>query len=303
MLNQDYLLKHHDLFQYVIGISYNQFQKLLPLFTSFLFYAEHNRRGKRRLIRMSGGGRKATLKSVEQKLFFILFYYKVYPTFRFAQIIFGFDKRNVQLWVMRLEKVLFQTLGKELELPMRQIRHMDDWLEICPDLQEFIVDATERPIQRPKGYRKQKKYYSGKKKHHSVKNQLIVSPRTNRILAVSKTVEGKRGDKLLFDQEHVTLYMPPDSVGMGDKAYEGTQHCHPFLKMVIPKRKPKGKELSKEEKLNNKAISSIRVRVEHPISYLKHFNILNHKFRSRVEKADLPFQTIAAIYNFTRPPT
>ncbi len=252
---------------------------------------------------MAGGGRKATLKTVEQKLFFILFYYKVYPTFRFAQVIFGFDKRNVQLWVRRLEKVLFNTLGKELELPFRQIRHMGDWIETCPDLDEFIVDATERAIQRPKGYRKQKKYYSGKKKCHSVKNQLLVSPRKERVLAVSKTVEGKRGDKLLFDQEHITLYVPPDSIGMGDKGYEGTQRWHPFLKMVIPNKKPNGKELTEAEKRNNKAISSIRVRVEHPISYLKHFNILNHKFRSRVEKANTPFQTIVAIYNFTRPST
>lgn len=303
MFNQAYLLKHYELFQYVIGISHDQFQKLLPVFTSFLFYAEHSRRGKKRRLRMVGGGRKATLKTVEQKLFFILFYYKVYPTFRFAQVIFGFDKRNVQLWVRRLEKVLFQTLGKELELPFRQVRHMDDWLETCPDLQEFLVDATERLIQRPKGYHKQKKYYSGKKKHHTVKNQLIVSPRTKRILAVSKTVEGKRGDKLLFDQEKITLYVPPDSTGMADKGYEGTQKCHPFLKMIIPKRKPKGKELTMEEKENNKQISSIRVQVEHPISYLKHFNILSHKFRSRVERSDIPFQTISALYNFTRPPS
>lgn len=120
---------------------------------------------------------------------------------------------------------------------------------------------------------------------------------------MSKTVEGKRGDKLLFDQEHITLYVPPDAIGMGDKGYEGTQRSHPFLKMIIPKRKPKGKELTDAEKRNNKRISSIRVQVEHPISYLKHFNILSHRFRSRIEKADIPFQAISALYNFTRPPS
>lgn len=218
-------------------------------------------------------------------------------------MIFGFDKQNIQLWVRTLEKILFSAWGHELELPIRQIRHRDEWIAICPELKDFIVDATERSIQRPKGKIKQKKYYSGKKKHYSVKNQLYVSPTTKRILSISKTVEGKLHDKKLFDQDKTPLYFPPGTKGMGDKGYEGTQKSHPYLTMTLPKKKPPGRDLTKEEQQRNKAISSMRVRVEHPIAYLKHFNILSHKYRSKPEKADLPFRNIAAIYNFTIPPT
>ena len=256
MINQEYLLKHCELFQYVIGITYEQFEKLLPLFVSALFISEQKRiEGKKRL-RMHGAGRKPKLITPAQKLFFALFYYKVYPTFRFAQVIFGFDKRNVQLWVRRLEKVLFTALGHELELPQRRVRHFDDWITICPELKEFLVDATEREVQRPKDNEEQKKYYSGKKKHHSVKNQLFVSPRTTRILAVSKTVEGKLHDKKLFDQDAASLYFPQGTIGMGDKAYEGIQKSYPFLTMVIPKKKPPGKELTEEEKISLKEAKS-----------------------------------------------
>jgi putative NADH-flavin reductase len=41
---------------------------------------------------------------------------------------------------------------------------------------ELIVDSYEQGRQRPKDYQEQKKYYSGKKKNHTLKNQLIVLP-------------------------------------------------------------------------------------------------------------------------------
>src|SRR5579859_7436980 len=109
-MKYSYLLKHKELFQYVIWITYEQFQELLLLFTSALFMSEMRKKMNWRQIRAPGGGRKSTLKTPEEKLFFILLYYKVYPTFRFAQVIFGFDKRNIQLWVRRLEKTLFSAL-------------------------------------------------------------------------------------------------------------------------------------------------------------------------------------------------
>src|SRR5437870_8943971 len=99
MFNLAYLLKHHELFQYVIGISYKQFQEVLPKFSAALRKAEHMKAWQKKRIREPGGGRKATLKTDEEKLFFILWYYKVYPTFRYAQCTIVLDKRNVQLWV------------------------------------------------------------------------------------------------------------------------------------------------------------------------------------------------------------
>ncbi len=296
-----YLLKHHELFQYAIGITYIQYQELLPKFSRALRKAEYENAWKKKLIRQPGAGRKATLKTDEEKLFFILWYYKVYPTFRYAQIEYRFDKRNIQLWVWYLEQVLFSALGYELELPKRKIRNHGEWIDICPELADFLVDSTERAIQRPKDNEEQRKYYSGKKKHHTVKNQIFVHPWTKKILAVCETVEGKRSDKTLFIDVPLYTMIPPGAKGMADKAYIGIEH--PFLTWTIPKKKPKGKELSDEDKESNKQISKIRIYVEHPNAYLKHFNILSNRFRSRIDKTELPLKTIAAIYNFTRPPS
>ena len=306
-MNLEYLLKHPELFQYVIGVSYNQFLDILPKFSKALRQTEAKKAYSKKRLRETGGGRKAKLSDDYQKLFFILFYYKTYPTFRFAQVIYGIDKRNIQLWVRFLAPVLFSTLGYELSLKVRKkISRWDLWLEEYPQLQEFIVDCTERQVQRPKDNKLQSEYYSGKKKHHSVKNQIFVSPNSRKILTVSDTVSGTIHDKKLFDADPLLLHLPEGSTGMGDLGYLGSEDLNPNLKMILPQKKPPGKELTEAEKTNNKAISSIRVRVEHPFSYLKHFNILSQKFRGRVtnqQNLDLPIKTIACIYNFTRVPT
>jgi hypothetical protein len=65
-----------------------------------------------------------------------------------------------------------------------------------------------------------------------VKNQLLVSPEDKRILSVSESVEGKRADKKLFEDDPISLMFPKDSVGMGDKAYLRADQISPYLRMI-----------------------------------------------------------------------
>lgn len=297
MIFLPYLKKHPAALQYLVGIKYSQFQALLPKFSPVLRHYERQWLKQPRL-RLPGGGRKPTLKSDFEKLLFILFYYKTYPTFRFASALLDLDKRNVQIWVRRLEPVLFGALGYQLTLHTTRVRSLDHWLSVCPQLQEFIVDCSERLIRKPKDKADWQFYYSGKKKRHTVKNQILVSPRDKRILSVSNTVEGKRHDKQVFENSWVYTRIPKKARALGDSAYQGVNH--PFLRLSVPQKKPPNRELSGEMKAQNRLISQVRVRVEHPLSYLKHFNILSQVFRGQIHRADLPFRTIACIYNFTR---
>lgn len=299
-MNYIYILKHKELFPSVIGITYKQFESVLPKFSYALRIAEHKKAYEKKRQREVGGGRKPTLATDRQKLFFILFYYKVYPTFRFAQTIFEFDKRNIQCWKEFLEPVLFAALGYELELPETRVNGLTGLLTVCPALSQFIVDATERPVRRPKDPKGQTKYYSGKKKRHTVKNQITIHPKSKRILSVSLTVEGKLHDKKLFERDPTVLRVPPKAKGLGDSGYEGARGVNPFISFVTPFKKPRGKELSLSQKTTNKTLSSVRVRVEHVLAYMKHFNILSHTFRNRIPKADQSFLNIACLYNFTR---
>ena len=148
MLYLPNLRKHPESLQYLVGINSSQFKFLLPKFSLALRQIEISWLKQPR-IRSVGGGRKPTLKSDFDKLLFILFYYKVYPTFRFAAILFDLDKRNCQIWVRRLEDVLQKAVDYQLALPTRKVSHLRHLFEVCPNLREFIVDCTERQVQRP----------------------------------------------------------------------------------------------------------------------------------------------------------
>lgn len=299
-MNLDYLTKHSDLFPSVIGITYAQFRSLLYRFSFALHSAEELRAYSKKRLRRPGGGRKPVLRTDAEKLFFILFYYKVYPTFRLAQAFFGLDKRNVLSWKVFLESVLQKTLERQLVLPRRRISSMHGLLEICPALSSCIVDATERQIRRPKDPKDQTHFYSGKRKRHTVKNQLVVHPHTRRILAVSDTVEGKRHDKKLLEDDAILSWVPPQATVLGDAGYQGAGSIAPWARFVTPPKKQQGRERSEAEKETSRALSSVRVRVEHVISYLKHFAILSNTFRGRVTVAHQPFMNIACLYNYTR---
>ncbi|WP_319423398.1 helix-turn-helix domain-containing protein [Pleurocapsa sp. FMAR1] len=49
------------------------------------------------------GGKKAELKTITAKLFFILFYFKCYPTFDLAGFIFGIHRSQTDYWVHKLQ--------------------------------------------------------------------------------------------------------------------------------------------------------------------------------------------------------
>ena len=300
-MNLLYLLKHSDLFPAVVGMSLENFNKLLPLFDQRYRQCMYHRLWRRDRQRALGAGRRSVLQTSSERLLFILFFYKTYPTFRLAQVIFGVDKETIHRWKIFFEEVLWLTLGHELTLPKKKIRTMAGMLEIYPDLSEFILDATERTIQRPK--KNQEFYYSGKKKKHTIKNQVIIHLHTRRILSVSKTVEGKRHDKQLCKDDGMVLRAPPGATCLTDLGYQGLKEDTPHLRVILPIKKQCKKELSEMDKLTNRTISSVRVRVEHAIGALKYFQILTNRYRGRLSSADLPFRNIAALYNFTRPIT
>ena len=54
-----------------------------------------------------------------------------------------------------LEPVLFKAMGYKLDLPKVKSRYLGQVIEICPQLKDFVVDATERKIRRPKDGEKQ----------------------------------------------------------------------------------------------------------------------------------------------------
>jgi hypothetical protein len=298
MFNISYIIKKKDLFPSVLGVSYYHFEKLLPKFSSALRLKEYARIPDDKRKRKPGAGRKSNLGDDTGKLFFILFYYRHYPTLRLAQALFSCEDSHIHYWIYFLTSVLWEALGYQLTLPKVRVNSIQGIYQTCPDLKEFIVDGTEREIERPKDKTKQKDYYSGKKKEHTVKNQVIISPRKKKILYVSKTITGRVHDKKALIDDGILTMAPVKSKGLGDLGYQGTTEDCPWLNVATPlKRKPK-QELSQADKETNKSLSSLRVKVEHVIGKLKIDKILCHPFRSNIDFADQVFKNICCLYNF-----
>lgn len=243
--------------------------------------------------RAYGAGRIAHLKALEDKLLFILFYYRQYPTQEVQGFFFSMSQTQASEWIHRLSGILKQALGYELQLPERRAANLEAVLSACPSL-EFIIDGTERPINRPKDKDKQKDYYSGKQKSHTVKNNVIVE-RGGQVKYLSGTYEGKRHDKRIADDEQYGF--PPGSKLLQDTGFQGYRPAD--VTIIQPKKKPRGRALDADEKLLNKAISKFRVEVEHHISGIKRSQITVQRFRSRTENfVDEVMEVACGLHNF-----
>jgi DDE superfamily endonuclease/Helix-turn-helix of DDE superfamily endonuclease len=282
-------------FQMLTGLSLQAFLDLLPAFhqaTAHLDYQAEQRRKQARK-RQRGGGRKPLLLSDADRLLFILFYFKVYPLQAVQAFFFSMSQAQACEWIHRLTPVLNHALGFEQQLPARKAADVTQVLRLCPGL-EFIIDGTERPIQRPKDKARQRDYYSGKKKRHTVKNVMIGDRRTRKIKALSRTRSGKTSDKRTADEED--YHFPARSKLWKDTGFQGYEP--PKCRTYQPKRKPRNGELTAEEKANNQAVSRKRVQIEHSIGGAKVFHIARDVFRNRRDEyVDLSFETACGLHN------
>src|SRR4051795_4726483 len=146
MMNFETLRTRPRVFQQLTGLTVAAFESLLAAFGRA--YQEdrqerdHERPTPRR--RRHGGGRKGTLPTLADKLVFLLFYFRHYPTQETLAFLFGFSQGQACQWIHRLTPIVNRALGSELQLPARQPAPLKQMLLACPGL-EFLIDGTERP--------------------------------------------------------------------------------------------------------------------------------------------------------------
>ena len=81
-----------------------------------------------------------------------------------------------------------------------------------------------------------------------------------------------------------------------DTGYLGINKIHANSR--LPKKRTKKHPLIKEDKIENKKLSSQRVINENVIGMLKRFKIIADKYRNRRKRFGLRFNLIAGIYNY-----
>ena len=258
------------------GLKASEFLALVPDFD--FYYKEFEAKRKKKRKRKLGGGRDSKIETIEEKLFYILWYMKTYPTFDVAAFNVGFARSSACTWMHDLLPILELTMKRKFVLPQRKISDPEEYFRLFPEAKEVFVDAVERLRQRPKKKKSQTKAYSGKKKAHTRKS-VIISDNKRRVLVVTKQKSGRRHDKRLADKESVFENIPKEVTIMADTAFTGETRVHKNL--LLPKKRSKGKPLTYDDKETNKIISSYRVIVEHAIGGIKRYRCMSEKLRNR----------------------
>ncbi|OWY63706.1 IS5/IS1182 family transposase [cyanobacterium TDX16] len=294
MLNIERALENDRLLRSLTGLNRKAFDQLCEVFEAS--YQEELERETKPRKRATGGGRKARLSSIESKLFFILFYFKCYPTFDVLGFLFDLERGQSNRWVHRLQGRLETAMGKKMVLPERKIESLEQFLVRFPNVKELIIDGTERPVQRPQDAHKQKDCYSGKKKRHTRKHISGSTP-NKRVILLTQARGGKVHDKRQLDEAEVVENIPNEVSIAGDLGFEGLHN--EYVNIRLPHQKPKGKELSEQQKQENQAFSRQRVVCEHAHAGMKRYQAVSAIYRNRVpEFDDRLMLTAAGLWNF-----
>ncbi len=112
---------------------------------------------------------------------------------------------------------------------------------------------------------------------------------------LSKTFAGSVHDKRCADE--VALMLPEGTELLQDTGLQGLILTEATIRQ--PSKKPKGKELTTEQKAENRTISKERITIEHSIGGIKIFRIVKDCIRLRSEEMrDRVMEICTGLYNF-----
>lgn len=117
---------------------------------------------------------------------------------------------------------------------------------------------------------------------------------------VSKPWQGKS-----HDYRQLKYHFPPDQPWFStlpievDLGYQGIIKDYDCQSVSQPKKKPKGGELTADEKASNRVKSSTRIRIEHAIGGLKRYRYLSDRLRThKADLYELSLLICAGLWNF-----
>jgi hypothetical protein len=153
--------------QALTGLSQAQFDHLLLAFSDMYQVSQQKtyeagvESGTRR--RKPGGGSKGKLPTIADKLLFLLYYYKVYPTFDVLGTQFEMARSKANENLHKLSPMLYDTLVQLDLMPYRELRTPEELKAALQGEGRLLIDATERAYHRSQDDAKQREHYSGKK--------------------------------------------------------------------------------------------------------------------------------------------
>lgn len=301
MLSYEELCRHPMVFPALTGMKQTEFDALLPRFVQAEIdlrdHSPNTREGEPRQ-RSAGAGRNHDNCDAD-RLLMALMWLRIYPTYEVLGFFFDLHKANAQRGVVAVLAVLDTLSDFSLERPgddRQKLRSAAEVMAAFPDVR-FIIDAKEQRINKPAGEEKQKPYYSGKKKTHTIKTQLVVNP-TGQIELVSGSVPGATHDLEVLRSSDTMERLKGKGGVMTDKGYVGVEKDYPEVPFVLPFKKPRGGELSDEQRDHNRRVAKDRIVVEHTMAQVNRFTVLRQVFRGKKrERHSKVIRVVAVLVN------
>jgi hypothetical protein len=255
--------------QALCGLSPKALATLIESAVPALVEARRQRQQARPRQRALGGGRKRTL-APEREILLTLIYLRHNVAHEVVGALFGVSADTSEDTFHEVVAVLREVC------PAHRWDAEKQWKKSEPSWQpdeptRLLVDTFETPVCRPSTEAAQRRVYSGKKKSHTLKTQ-VVTDAAGEILEIDAGHRGPTADKTLYEQSEAAGRYP-NAERFGDKAYQGTPG------MRLPHKKPRGGELSEAQRAENREHAAVRVYVEHANRRLKAFGILRGKYR------------------------
>lgn len=186
------------------------------------------------------------------------------------------------------------TLGENVKFQFEDIQIEIEKYEEKYEAIDFIIgDVEEQQIEIPS--KNQEEYYSGKKKRHTLKNQIIAVGGKKRIINIFNAKATVHDFQMLKNSNVIETLENKKIKGLFDSGYQGIQKL--LTNAKIPFKKSKYHELTEEEKEFNKQLSRERVEIEHINREIKKFRIMKDIYRSHRDRYQLRLTIICCLYN------
>lgn len=306
MISYENLSRCPSAFKSLTGFSVEAFDTLFLAFARAHEERCHatsitKRHGKPRQ-RAYGAGRRFS-HDPRTRLLIALIWLRIYPTFEVLGFLFSLNKTNVHDTVRDMLATLETVADFAYEHPTaerKKLRSVAAVMDAFPDVR-LVIDTKEQPIRRPKSTTeddRQKPYYSGKKKRHTLKNEIGVLP-DGQIGALSESVPGgATADVTLLRRTRLVEQLDAtEEAAMLDKAYVGARKDFPEHRLLIPFKASRNHPLTPEQKAFNRRVAQYRIIVEHTNAQLNQFQVLAQVYRHARKSHSRTVRVVAMLVN------
>jgi hypothetical protein len=290
----DNLRKQPVVFGHLTGVTVAVFDELATQVVPAVEAAHRKKLERPDRKRAVGGGDDFDLSTADQVLLTVI-WLRQYPTNEVLGFLFGVSDSTASRVRARCVPVLERAGKDTMRLPdpgVSRRKRLPALLKDTPGL-AVVIDSFEQRTQRPK--RRQRAYYSGKKKAHTLKSQVAVDEESGRFVGVSDSVPGRWADIKLLKASRILKRLPTGVGALGDLGYVGIDELH--ASGACPRRKPRGKPRPAEDVRYNRAFSRRRIVVEHALARLRRFRAVTDVNRHRRRGHASRVRAIAGLVN------